>query len=1116
MSEKGNNENPEHRNGLTQRHLGTGDNVAGDKIVYTDVSADSVKGSVQEILALLRARQEEAAHSALTVWENSVSLSREATQLISLTRILIDFACGGGADAALARLNKVRHSCKGEFERDLAESIWVRILAARNSERLASFQYPSNGEMQLTREAFFEIAASKEFLISQKENSEFDFHESELIGLIRGLLRVREIKAALDLSNSLTDLFPSINSRIVHQACKVQSFFKRDASFHYWTMNEADREEFENLCNNSIKIIDETDGKDKRPIIWASNLLSFSNGEHKALVQVCQDHVKVIEKIHPEIAQIIRANQNQEYDEENGLAFLIEKCRINKSFRNEKILEILKSDYISAEESSILLSVADRKQVREWIDRGGRISEENACVRDFLLIEIRAHICEKEAKDRANLRNLVQSFISTHEESLSLINPFRIYALCHNLIRMDLSSLASKILSRFIPEGNLWLSPLIQLYLQALLNGSQLETLHETLQRIPKKNWTEYTWQLCAKQHEFLDEISDAILAVNSALEINPLSPSLWGNLIYLQRRNGASDIQVSQVLAEIPEDVFHDVSESSLQLVAEFFRCNRTAQAESIVVDWFLRDPDGSAKFITNLQFSVLEFLSEEVQLSESVGKCLRAAHYTSDGQDEVKLIVEAPELQHAAFIDSNSPLGESLLRSSSGDAFTIGMSEICVREILPPYVAVFRLSVKIRSALNDGSDPFQTIQVPTEPQELIETLKRKMSYLSSNDDPLLEREDIPLFMRGFRYDASNPLRAVIAVYSSAKYPKPGLPNFGSEIGDRVVLDIWSISYIFFAGLHAQISLLPIEIVITRETKLIIERWLKDINRPDYLSLAVSEEGDLVRTTAEDISTSTDRFQQWLFKILDDSAVEPPRWSNLPEEIAVCEDVVDSSVQSSLVLAYSNDLPLFSVDPLFSQLLIQKGGCAINAFQLSQKLSQQLDAGFSASGLYSHLEAGLPLPVTENSLIKLALSEETEHEQLLVRMLDKYHSQLIEMTEGPQFIVKVATANLLRAIRVGEMQRTDGRLSPRFGSGTQAIFYSCCLASSRRRESLEAGCSVEQCLAMFLAELFVSFKDMPKVIEVIRRETSRFSRGHFMSIPTINDHLKDIGSDND
>lgn len=1116
MSKGDDDKNPEGFNDLTQKHFGTGDNVARDKIVNTTVSADSVKGSVQEIIALLRCRQEETAHSALKVWESSVGLSREATQLISLTRILIDLTCGDDLEAALAKLNKIRGSCKGDFEKDLAQSIWIRIFAARKSERLASFQCPSNGEMQLTREAYFEVAASKEFLISEKENSGVDFQEPELIGLIRGLLRVRETEAALDLSNSLTDLFPSINSRIVHQACKVQSFFERDASFHYWTMNEADREEFEHLCNNSLKLIDETDGKDKRPLIWASNFLNFSNGERKEILQVCLDHIKVIENYHPEIAQLIRANQSSEYNEEDGLAFLIEKCRNNKQFRNEKVLEILQSDSISVEDSSVLLSVADRKQVRDWVEKGGEVSEENSCIRDFALIELRAHICEKAIQDRANLRKLVQGFISTHEDSIALINPFRICALCHNLIRLDLSSLASKILSKFIPEGNLWLSPLIQLYLEALLNGRQLETLHETLQKIPKKHWTEHTWQLCAKQHEFLDEIAEAFVAIENALEINPLSASLWGNLVYLHRRSGSSDVKISQALAEIPDDVFHDLSEPALQLVAECFRCNRTAQAESIVVDWFLRDPDGSATFITNLQFSVLEFLSEEVQLSESVGKCLGAAHYTSDGQDEVKLIVEAPELQHTAFIDSTSPLGKSLLGSSSGDAFTIGMSEICVREILPPYVAVFRLSVKIRSALNDGSDSFQTIQVPTEPQEFIETLKRKMSYLSAHDDPLLEREDIPLFMRGFRYDASNPLRAVIAIYSSARYPKPGLPNFGSEVVDRVVLDIWSISYVFFAGLHAQLSLLPIEIVITRETKMIIERWLKDINRPDYLSLGVSEEGDLVRTTAEDIATSTDSFQQWLLKVLDDSTVEPPRWSNLPEEIAVCEEVVDSSVQSSLVLAYSNDLPLFSVDPLFSQLLIQKGGYAINAFQLCQSLSQQLDVGFSASGLYSHLEAGLPLPITENGLIKLALSEETEHEQLLVRMLDKYRSQLIEMNEGRQFIVKVATANLLRAIRVGEIQRTDGRLSQRFESGTQAIFYSCCLASSRRRDSLEAGCSVEQCLAIFLAELFVSFKDMPKVIEVIRREASRFARGHFMSVPAINDQLKEIDSNNE
>jgi hypothetical protein len=1088
---------------LTQEHKGQGDNVAGDKISYSGISVDDIEGSVVQIVLFIRHRNTDSAEAAVEALEGSSRLEGEAKKLLELIKILTDFAAGKDTKAFFKKLNELKTGCKSSFAKDLANATLIRAMAKRDSPDFSGIRIPLEEEV-LSKEAYLEYVADIDRLRKEAERTRFEFSEPVLCGLIRGLIRVGEPEVAEELSDHLVDQYDSINSKTLNIACRMQTFFKTEGVHNFWTLNDDNYQILLGICDEIIDLINYTEGKENRLFIWSANLLEFTASEIPDLLKICTDFIATIEKINPNIAKAIRGFNSGNFDDSDGLPFLIGKCERDEVFRRNKISEILKTNYISVDESAILLNVGDKEKIKEWINSGGGVTEDSALLKDFVDLELYAYVLESNAEERLQLREKSDRFLDDHKDSLKDINPFRIYALCHYLLKANLSTPACKILNHLIPKGNLWLSPLVELYLHALLHSTQLDTLSVTLERIPEKYWNYNVWRIESKKQETLNHLPEAVDAIKNALRFSPTSIESWLNLIYLNRRQGADDSQISGILDLISTDIFDKPSESAARLLAEYLAQGHAELMETKLIKWFLEDPEGSARLITDFHLSVIEMKGQNLELRDTVGDCLLAVSYTVDAEQQLKLIVKNPRYKHSAFIDSRTPLGDALLNSSKGSKFVICMREYEVKELLPPYVGVFRISTNIRSSINDGTDSFQSFTMPTDPNEFINSIKKKMQLLKKDADPILENSDIPIYMRGRRFDLSNPIKGMIAVLFDRKYKNSGIPSFGSENPTKIILDIWSITYIFYSGLAEAFKSSGTSIIITRETKAIIENWIADVNRDDYLTIDLTDDGELIRSSGTEIYNGTIDLQKWMKFVIESCEIQSPNLVDLPEEINECRDLIDESVESSIILAFSNDLDWMSIDPFFARLLGGKGGRAVNVSRFSVQLGANREIEAMATAIQLHLFHDFPCSITTEHLIQLAFSQEVAHDEILKNTLRKYQDELSCIPSALSIIVKICIANLIGAMRAGEVIDSEGRLKLRHGSGTLSVFYTCCLIASSVQLNNEK-LSREERLARFFLELFDTIHEIPSLVNLVRRAGSVYAKGHFLSINEIN-----------
>ncbi|HCI3116063.1 TPA: hypothetical protein NOV40_004617, partial [Salmonella enterica] len=97
---------------------------------------------------------------------------------------------------------------------------------------------------------------------------------------------------------------------------------------------------------------------------------------------------------------------------------------------------------------------------------------------------------------------------------------------------------------------------------------------------------------------------------------------------------------------------------------------------------------------------------------------------------------------------MSSDSPVAKVLLNSKLDEVNKVGMKRLILKERMPPYVAVLRLAHEIRNESNDGTDLFQSISLPSDPEEMINVIKDFLPKKEPKQD-LNINENIPVNFR-------------------------------------------------------------------------------------------------------------------------------------------------------------------------------------------------------------------------------------------------------------------------------------------------------------------------------------------------------------------------------
>ncbi|KGK42054.1 hypothetical protein LH51_10170 [Nitrincola sp. A-D6] len=544
------NENTTPTARAMQVHHSTGDNIGGDKHVHQSIAPSAIQRPVEDILTNLRHRTVDTAKEKLSSLQATSQLDTATITILSTVSVLIDLAYGTPPEDSYSIVESCLRSSPDSFFNDIALSSLMRLDIHNKKLEDATRRYTAiKSPGDYCQEVFFEFIASNVFLEDYFSSSALIFSEITLCGITRGLLRCGSFEQSVAAANRLKSTYPTFNSKVVSLITRHHYFNSQIFQAHYWLITRSDQKQLIALMDETITMLEESQGDNKRLIILLISFLNYLNESHPRLIDACWKYINTIEQLDSSAAAFLRSLKERNSNYPSGPFSEIDKAQRDFSYRNSLIKHLTESSEISQEQLFILSHIAKPDDITQWLRQGGKVNTASDLEQQFVAIELLCHKYDGNLKSRAEIKSAVANFISVHQGELSQLNPPRLLELTTKLSDADLDSQVCSLLKPILPAGDLWLSPLVRSYIIALVNSHQLTTLETVLAEIPKGDWCEFLWEVKARQLDRINETSGAIEAMESALDLAPASLSLWHYCIYLHKKNKTPQEQYVDLL---------------------------------------------------------------------------------------------------------------------------------------------------------------------------------------------------------------------------------------------------------------------------------------------------------------------------------------------------------------------------------------------------------------------------------------------------------------------------------------------------------------------------------------------------------------------------------------
>lgn len=1095
-----------------QTTTGSGDNIAGNKIVniYQGLAPDAIRNPIELILSYIRERKRESAKISLETIK-ATNLDSNSEAILDMLSIQLNLLEDNEKPKVYSSLLLTYQNSTDSVFRDLCLATLIRLDAKNNRfddarERYIQADMPNS----YSQEAFYEFVATPEELLQTYKEKRIDLDESQLNGLIRGTFRTQQFELSLTIANRLNQIFPSFNSKVlllIATACNLEI---KLAKKHFWTITASLKDEIVKLIDEVVFLINESKGTDSRLFNIAAPYWYNLRGEHKELNEICWKYIDEVEKVRPEIAVILRRVNEKDISNIDDLESKCIKAHDDKNYRALLLKEVFEKTEISNDDFVIINHFSDFKSLSNWVDSGGKIVGEEDITTDFnrlnlllLTLSNKRHPDKKDKFEEIELQ--AKKIIETYKQQLTCLHPVPLLEIAERLgSHPRLSVIACDLIKPILPVADLWASPIVKSYLNALLLSQQIATLAFVLSNINKAEWNSFVWRVQARLFEQQNDYPNAIKAIEEAIKLDSSLLDAWHFLIYLHRKLAISDSDLASILNDIPEDILLIKSNMALDLLIEIAKTGGFARAETIILSWFIKNPNSCVIEITNFGFSCNFGNVNVMPTTEKVGDCIVGVRFKKDTEEFIKLIVDQVTVNHQCLLSENSELGNTLFKMREGETTQHGMYDLTLLERLPPYVAAFQISLELRHMQNDGSDCFFALKVPDDPDQLLALLERKLP--KNRDENILNNPEIPMVCKGRISCRHSPVKAALEQLSTKKSVQRFLPNYGEEETTEIILDVYAISYLAITGLVYGLNNSSVNLMITQETKTVIEQWLAEISREDYLSIGAMPGGGLWRVTADDIKQSTQNIQKAFHLIISKTEVIKPNLVDMPSTMLSIQDVVDISVYSTACLSISNNIPWICIDEVFAHCIKESGYKQVNAVKFFIELGNSVAFEHKKDGLYLYAEQIIPYALSYNDLRLLSISYD-EHAHYFLAKIIQLHPKVFSDTETavavftellvPVFEKAYLDGDILKGLRI---------YNPRNNGYTERVFNACCYVSMQCND----GYIAEQKLAMLLCRLFVRFNAIPPMIQVLRVMASAFITGHFMDFAKINTCFKE------
>jgi hypothetical protein len=1075
-----------------QTHDGDGDNVAGNKYVHNAVNAKAFYEPIEEVLNLSRKRKFDESIKKLEALEAASSLDNDAKSLLKVCRIYLSLQKNfQNTDIDATRLAKLSNSTD-ELIRDLAISSQIRLDIGQSRNDDASKRYQMLDESFLhSKEVFFELAASENDIRDYFKSNKLSLTEQELCGLMRGATRIKAFTLTEEIGARLTITFPDINSEILIAFANLASINEELIGKHYWAINAKVRDQLIEHCKTFGDLLERTQGEDSRVVEQASTLAHYTLGEYEPLLTSLWKYNAEVRKVAPETSVALSYQFQKISPEDNEPSSKLSRALIDPGYKDELIKELIEQNVLTPSDSQLLVKLGDSSSISRWIEAGGQVSSEIELEKDILDIElkVRAVYGVDDKKGSFKIAKDIDSFLTKHGNEVKSLNPVNILELMERLNNIDLPDSSAKLAKFFIPDSDMWLSPITNCYLRALLYSEQHMTLASVLSEINSDTWDSSTWQIKAQQLAGQHKYVEAVKAASESTKLNPLSSQSWCQLLACKIASKAEGSTIIDIIKSIPNNLFEEPSENGYWLLFIAAKYDCFDLTERVALKWFIDSPEDNAVAFTNLNFTfAVEGIEKKLHYTDKVDDCM-ALSYEVENKPYLKLLCETTKPSNYT-LDINSDRGMALITMEEGQETIDGINEVKLLKKIPPYQAAISIAKDIRLDINDGSDCFYAFEVPSKPDQMLATITKKIS-LANKGMEALKSLDIPVYLKGARYSKFEPVKAALTLFTDSMGIIKPLPGFGENKPLKIIIDVYGACYLALAGTVNALLRSDIELIMTVETKLLIQSWIDDVNREDYLTIGFNSEGSLRLDTYEDMKVKTSTLQENL-RLLTTHALSPDiNLVDYPSEISKIADSVDPSVMSSLKLSIANDIPWFCIDLTFAQLSQSGSYKIVNCAQFLPTLLANTPLSSKIDGLYIHLHCQLPYILCFNELAELADSNRKESNQLLLDLLKKNQVSGMTIEMAAQFLSSVFMIALLGAVN-DEREKIE------------ELFYQCCNNTRLCDMSKDAEFKV----ALMLHNSFRVAHNVPGLVRIIQNLAARYISGHFLSFRRINEHL--------
>ncbi|CTR52279.1 Uncharacterised protein [Escherichia coli] len=1074
---------------VDQIHSGVGDNIIGDKYEYIirSIKSRDLRTVIDSIMRDICYRELGRVREKLDVLNNIHSLENDVYLLLNALNVKLELVKGSISSSKNDLLKLLQNNDLPGDVREVITSILID-LESRTSEELAKKRY---SDLKIDgfylKEVFFERLASMEELSKSYHNTEvYDLSEQELTGLVRGALRVQDFVFAFELAQNLDKYYSSNNSRILRLYTETCLLITRNQRNHYVSLSKQEKDNVDRLIIQLLADID--DGKDDRYIAVLTNLLKLTYFSDSRLYNLGKLHIDKVREID---------SFSAEYLEQSSIGMSTPDIKFE-----------LVSDVLDLEKFSFLIFAIENNQmkakdVNNWIDNGGIIETGDDYINSFLNLYLRALVCSVDDKNEIQLLDKkAQDFLELDSKKFMLINPANILNLCDKFILCNLPLNAVNYLTPLLSD-EAWVSPIFECYLNALFLSDKIDLFLNKIKHLEPCDKTELIYLREAQVYDRLDEYELSIKSIRFAIEISPNNPYSWYLLLHTSRKNGGDAQFLKEIVFEIPEVIFSTYDESKITLVNEIATYIDIHIAERVLVDWFVQNPVKVAKPLTQIHANSL-INSQKVNSNPLVpNKCGDGITYSDGFETFTRILVRDVEASHPCLLEIESPLGQILENMQEGDC----SGDFTMIKRVPPYVAVFRQAVELRSKGNDGTDVFRQFSLPPHEEEFIpyfENILKRYSTKDKERDAVLHTTNIPLTMKGNFTDPTDPVRGAIThltSITSTKYLK--LFNSGEETPNKVIIDVYTAVYFSLMGFSSAVVDSNIEIIVCKYTKQVLEGWIENILREDYMSIGVSDKG-LYRVTSEDIRRDSCDFIHNLQILLEFVTVEPLKPADTPELLVKVRDLVDWAVYSTFQLSIANSIPLLSIDHLMCELAYSSEYPTANMNSFVMRILNSLSLPERKKSIQTNLSSGTPVPILYDDILYLSRSAEISDTYLVFKFMEKYGETISATGSSLNYLTAIVRNVTVMACIDGAILAGGRAHNPRYDGYVEHVFNYCCRSAIVNLD----GETAEQRLALLIYNVIDMPRRVRKYLELISLLTTEFTIGHFLDIKACNESL--------